>query len=120
MTFLVPARALALLTVSSFAAGCGDEPLPPPTDGRPVVSVQVGATGYDPAVVTGEAGKPLRLVFRRTTDKGCGQQLVIPAEKIQRDLPLDQPVAVDVTVPSSGKLAFTCGMGHYDGAVVAQ
>jgi plastocyanin domain-containing protein len=45
---------------------------------------------------------------------------VIPAEKIQRDLPLDRPVAVDVTVPPSGKLAFTCGMGHYEGAVVAQ
>jgi plastocyanin domain-containing protein len=109
-----------LLLVSALCAACGEEPLPPPSDGRPVVSVNVGATGYDPAEVKGEAGKPLRLVFRRTTDKGCGQQLVIPAEKIQRDLPLDRPVAVDVTVPASGKLAFTCGMGHYEGAVVAQ
>jgi plastocyanin domain-containing protein len=60
------------------------------------------------------------MVFTRTTDEGCGQQLVFPDLDERRDLPLGEPVAVDVTVPASGRLGFTCGMGMYEGAVVVR
>ena len=56
----------------------------------------------------------------RTTDEGCGQQLVFPDLDIRRDLPLNEPVAVDITMPASGRVAFTCGMAMYQGSVVAQ
>jgi plastocyanin domain-containing protein len=80
----------------------------------------VGASGYSPSEVTATAGEPLRLVFTRTTDEGCGQQLVFPTLDIRRDLPLDEPVAVDITVPASGQVRFTCGMDMYRGAVVVR
>lgn len=114
-------RGVMLMGALVLASACGSsESALPPSDGRPEIAVQVGAEGYQPAEVSAAAGSPLRLVFTRTTDEGCGQQLVFPALDIRRDLPLNQPVAVDLTVPESGRFRFTCGMDMYDGALVAQ
>ena len=55
----------------------------------------------------------------RTTDEGCGQELVFPSLGIKKALPLNQPIAIDVTMPASGKLAFTCGMDMMRGTIVA-
>lgn len=88
-------------------------------DGRPVVKVAVDGSGYHPSEAKAPAGKPVRLEFTRTSDEGCGQQLVFPSLNIKKDLPLNQPVAVDVTMPASGKVAFTCGMDMYRGSIVA-
>lgn len=91
-----------------------------PSDGRPEIAVRVGERGYDPAEVSAPAGQPVRLVFTRTTDEGCGQQLVFPDLDIRRDLPLNEPVPVDLTMPAAGAVRFTCGMDMYQGSVVAR
>jgi plastocyanin domain-containing protein len=111
----------ALLPFAAFAAllgACNKDA--PPSDGRPEFQVSVGATGYEPSVVNAPANTPIRLVFTRTTDEGCGQQLVVASQDIRRDLPLDEPVAVDLTTPASGTVRFSCGMDMYDGAIVVQ
>jgi plastocyanin domain-containing protein len=84
------------------------------------VAIKVDATGYHPAEASAPAGKHVKLVFTRTTDDGCGQQLVFPDLDIRKDLPLNQPVTVDVTMPASGKIAFACGMDMYRGSIVAK
>lgn len=117
-------RKSTILVLSVFAlAACNkksDASDAPAADGRPIIKVTVDAAGYHPSEAKAKAGKPLRLEFTRTTDEGCGQQLVFPSLDIKKDLPLNQTVAVDVTMPASGKLAFTCGMDMYRGAVVAE
>ena len=90
------------------------------SDGRPTIKVSVEAAGYKPSEIKAKGGSPVRVEFTRTTDEGCGQQLVFPTLDIKKDLPLNEPVAVDVTMPASGKLAFTCGMDMYKGALVAE
>ncbi len=108
-------------TFLTLALGCGHTAeAVPPEDERRTLAIEVGATGYQPAEVGAAAGQPVRLVFTRTSDEGCGQQLVFPDLNLRRDLPLDTPVAVDVTMPASGRLTFTCGMNMYVGAVVAR
>jgi plastocyanin domain-containing protein len=84
------------------------------------IKVTVDAAGYHPSEAKAKAGKPIRLEFTRTSEEGCGHELVFPGLGIKKDLPLNQPVNVDVTMPASGKLAFTCGMDMYRGAVVAE
>ena len=84
------------------------------------IAITVDGSGYHPASVNAPAGKPTTLVFTRTSDEGCGQQLVFPSLNIRKDLPLNQAVKVDLTMPASGSVAFTCGMGMYRGTVVAQ
>ena len=89
-----------------------------PADGR--VPVRVDGEGYHPATIRARAGQAITLVFTRTTDETCGQQLVFPTQNIRRDLPLNQAVEVPVTVPATGSLAFTCGMNMYRGQLAVQ
>jgi len=84
------------------------------------IKVMVDGQGYHPASVNAPAGQSVQLEFTRTSDQTCGKEVVFPALNIRRDLPLNQPVAVDVTMPPSGSLAFTCGMDMFRGSVVAQ
>lgn len=89
-------------------------------DGTREVTITVDGKGYHPAVVRAAAGSTLRLSFLRTADDGCGQQLMFPTLDVRKDLPLDEPVVVEVKVPATGTVAFTCGMDMLQGAVVVE
>ncbi len=114
-------KILTVLLVSAVAA-CSEasEKAPPLPPGATEVNISVDDQGYHPSEARAPAGKAVRLIFTRTTDAGCGQQVVFPEQKLRKDLPLKQPVPVDITMPASGKVAFTCGMGMYKGAMVAE
>ena len=90
------------------------------TDGTATIKVSVDAAGYHPSEAKAKAGKAVRLEFTRTSDEGCGQELVVPSQNIKKALPLNEPVTIEVTMPTSGKLAFTCGMDMYRGAIIAE
>ncbi|MFO0646468.1 MAG: cupredoxin domain-containing protein [Polyangiales bacterium] len=118
-------KSTAALTLSLLlAAGCRETP----TTSQPNantnvatsrVAVAVDAQGYHPASINLPAGRPATIVFTRTSDEGCGQQVVFPSLNIRRDLPLNRPVEVALT-PSVGTIAFTCGMNMLRGSIVAQ
>ncbi len=116
----------ALLVVAALAACKKDAPPAPitpaeitaPATGR--VAVSVDGEGYHPSRIRAPAGRALTLVFTRTTDECCGQQLVFPTMNIRRDLPLNRAVEVPITVPANGTVAFTCGMSMYEGSIVVQ
>ena len=82
--------------------------------------VQVTDSGFEPAKVTLKAGTIARITFTRTSDKTCGTAVVFPSLKIQRDLPLNKPVAIEFTPARSGEIAFACGMNMLKGTVVVQ
>jgi plastocyanin domain-containing protein len=86
--------------------------------GAKVVRIVVDGKGYTPASVQGQKGTPLTLEFLRTTDKTCGEKVVFPELKIEKDLPLNTPVAINVPADSARSLTFTCGMAMYKGSVV--
>ena len=122
-------RLLAVLAVllSSMMSGCSKpeprgtgEAAPTLAASATSLAITVDGSGYHPATASAPPGKPVRLVFTRTSDAGCGQKLVFPTLGIRKDLPLNEAVPVDVTMPASGQLAFTCGMNMYRGAIVAQ
>jgi plastocyanin domain-containing protein len=106
--------------------GCDKKGPEPQGNGAPApahlqgIAVTVDGAGYHPAEIKAPAGQPAHLVFTRTSDEGCGQQLVFPTLNIRKDLPLNQPVPVDITMPASGSVAFTCGMAMWKGSVVAE
>lgn len=110
-------RSLAFL----FLVACGSPAAspPPPDDGQPRFEIEVGASGYTPAELHAPASTPIHVGFLRTSDEGCGGELVIPSMSLHRTLPLNERVWLDVITPASGRLAFTCGMGMYQGAIVA-
>ncbi|KIG14466.1 secreted protein containing plastocyanin domain protein [Enhygromyxa salina] len=84
-------------------------------DGR--IDVIVDAGGYHPSEVRAPAGSKVTLAFTRTTEQGCGQELVVEAMEIKRTLPLNEAVEIEVVVPASGEVGFACGMNMYQGKV---
>ena len=112
-----------IFLLAASGSGCDTSAEPPEAAASAVVrrvEVEVHASGYAPASVQAVAGEPLALVFRRTTDQGCGEELVFPDHDIRRDLPLNEDVVVELT-PSSGEaIRFTCGMDMYRGSIVVQ
>lgn len=117
LTALLSWLLLACESATPEPAQATSEPaIEAPADGR--VSVQVGAYGYTPATVGAPAGKPLTLIFTRASEEGCGGELVFPERNIRKTLPVGEPVEVTFTPDQAGRIAFTCGMGMYEGAIL--
>ena len=88
------------------------------TDGVRRVSIEANLKGYQPDRIGGKPGEQLVLVFTRTVDSPCLEQIKTPDGKLV-NLPKGTPVEVAVTVPKTGELSFTCGMDMFRGAIVA-
>lgn len=82
------------------------------------VDINVDASGYHPDTISAPPKSKITLAFKRTTDSGCGQQLVIKSLDVSKELPLDEVVEIEVEVPETGELGFACGMDMYKGKVV--
>jgi plastocyanin domain-containing protein len=89
------------------------------SDGVRRVAVEASLKGYQPERIGGKPGEKLVLVFTRTADSTCIEQLKTPDGKVV-DLPKGHPVEVAVTVPQTGEVGFVCGMDMVRGAVVAE
>jgi plastocyanin domain-containing protein len=83
-------------------------------------TIVVGTNGYQPASVRLRHGVPARLTFIRNTEQTCGTEIVIPAYKVKRPLPLNVPVVVRFIPQRSGRYKFTCGMDMFRGALVVR
>jgi plastocyanin domain-containing protein len=115
--------AVALL---SFACSRGesssaaDTPIPPAPPGTQQTKIVVDGKGFTPSEVKVDKGKPASLVFVRTTDGTCAKQVVFPELKLEKDLPLNTPVSIDVPTSEARTLTFQCGMAMYKSSVVIQ
>jgi len=65
-------------------------------------------------------GAARSLVFRRTTDDTCATSVVFPALGIQKPLPLNTDVAIELPATLTEEVTFQCGMGMHRGKVVAR
>jgi plastocyanin domain-containing protein len=122
---LFPLAALFL----SVAAGCSKsgeaqakpEPvIPPPAAGVQQAKIKVDKKGFSPSEVKLDKGKPAELVFVRTSDETCAKEVVFPELKIERDLPLNTPVKIDIPTTEARTLTFQCGMAMYKSSVLIQ
>ncbi len=116
-----PASSLALLGLASLgllagASGCRKS-------AHPSADVTAGDHGFKPSSLEVPAGGPgshATVTFVRTTDDTCATEVVFPDLKIEKKLPLDEVVAVDVPTDTAQTLTFQCGMAMYKGAVVVR
>lgn len=83
-----------------------------------VVELKVTAEGFEPASVAVKRGEPLELRVTRTVERTCATWIVIPAEKLKAELPLNKMVAVSFTPKKAGQLRYGCGMGQMVGGVL--
>src|SRR5205085_9577229 len=83
-------------------------------------TIIVNAEGYPPSAIKLQRGLRARLNFIRKSADSCGTEVVIPAYKINRPLPLNVPIIIEITPNRSGQFKFTCGMEMFRGAIVVQ
>jgi plastocyanin domain-containing protein len=76
--------------------------------------------GYRPATITVRKGIPVRLTFVRQVEVTCGTEISIPEYNIKRELPLNEPVAIDFTPTKAGEIGFRCGMDMLRGKIVVK
>jgi plastocyanin domain-containing protein len=82
-----------------------------------VVEVRVTKEGFEPAEVTVERGRPVKLVVTRTLDRTCATEIVMKDFGVNRPLPLQVPVEVVVNPPGPGTYRFACGMDMIAGVL---
>jgi len=109
------------------ASGSGEQAKTPPAAGQDVpgvdgrrIDITVTKKGYDPGKVDVKAEEQVTLVFTRTENTECGSEVVIPSMNVKKALPLNEPVAIPFKADKQGEVAFACGMGMMQGAVVVQ
>lgn len=85
------------------------------------LDVEIGPEGFEPSEITLSAGQPARIVFTRTTDATCAKKIHIPGFGIEAtDLPLNEPVAVDVRPEEDGTFSVACSMNMIKGAILVK
>jgi len=90
-------------------------------DGVQVIEVEAGMMGFAPKKIALEAGVPARLVFTRTIESACSEQVQIPALGVEKtDLPLNKPVAIEFTPEKGGSFTFVCGMDMQTGTLLVE
>ncbi len=105
------------------ALGCKDESAATkPATQASRIAINVTEDGFSPEHVTVPQGKAVTLVFDRKTDDTCAKQIVleVAGRKIEKDLPLNHPVEVEVTFPEAGELTYACGMDMVRGTITVQ
>jgi plastocyanin domain-containing protein len=82
------------------------------------VEMAVTEDGFVPAKIKAKKGEKLRLVITRKTDRTCATEIVVKDYGIEKELPLDKPVTVELTPTKSGEIGYACGMGHVTGVLL--
>ena len=87
----------------------------------PAADVTASEHGFSPPslkLTQGGPGSHAAVTFVRTTDKTCATEVVFPELSLERKLPLNQVVSVEVPTDTARTLTFQCGMAMYKGALV--
>ncbi len=84
------------------------------------IIVKITKKGYEPKVITVKKDVPTKITFIRQTNQTCGTEIVIPDYKIEKSLPLNKAVRVEITPKNDGELTFTCGMNMLRGKIIVQ
>lgn len=83
-------------------------------------TITVDGGKYSPAAISVVNGKPVELTFKAGRNPGCGSTIVFKSLKISKEIEVGKPAVVKFTPKKSETIAFTCGMGMYDGKVVVK
>jgi hypothetical protein len=121
---LVPIAALSGCKSNAPSSGqpIDSPPVSSPAAPAPVAAmparVEVGSDGFQPSRVRLVGGR--QIIFKRTSDSTCATAVVFPELGIEKPLPLNVDVPVDLPASAQGEVGFQCGMGMYKSKVVAE
>ena len=113
-----PAVISFALGAAVLLAGCGQSPKGVTASRE--VRLEVTENGFEPARVTVPGGQALTLIVTRRTDQTCATEMQIPALHVQRALPLNQPVRIEIPGGVTDTMNYVCGMNMLGGTIAAR
>ena len=108
----IGALLIAAITLSAAAFGSSRD-----QDSVQTATVEINDKGFEAGSLKLKAGVPAKVIFVRKTDETCAKEVVIKDYKIERKLPLNEPVTVEFT-PRKGEFVFACGMNMVKGKLI--
>jgi plastocyanin domain-containing protein len=87
------------------------------------VEIAVTTKGFEPDRILVKKQEHVMLAFTRKTDSTCAKQVIVDlggGKKMNRALPLNKTVELDVVFAKAGELAYACSMDMIHGVVVVQ
>lgn len=110
---------VSLVLGSLLALGaCGKGSKSPPVDPNQPIQVAVTSKGFEPKSIKAHVGQPVKLVVTRKVERTCATEIVIKDFQIEKELPLNQAVAVELVPTKAGPIRFACAMDMIAGEIV--
>ena len=107
------------LSAAAFGAAQEATAKATPQNDTQAATVEVTDKGFEPSSLKLKTGVPAKVIFVRKTDATCAKEVVIKEYKINRKLPLNEPVTVEFT-PHKGEFTFACGMDMIKGKLIVE
>ncbi|MGF1600944.1 MAG: cupredoxin domain-containing protein [Thermosynechococcaceae cyanobacterium] len=76
--------------------------------------------GYEPSLITVQAGQPVRISFDRKDPSSCLEEVKFPDFHIAQKLSLNTVTLIEFTPDQPGQYEFTCGMNMFRGVIEVQ
>jgi hypothetical protein len=98
-----------------------DKPVPAKVvNGVQKLSITIDGGKYSPAAISVKKGMPVELTFIGGKSLGCGGTIVFKSLNLTKSVEKGKSVVVKFTPKAAETIAFTCGMGMFDGKVVVK
>ena len=83
-----------------------------------IVEIKVKDGIYQPSQLEAEMNQPIILRFIREDASPCAEYVAFNSLNISKQLPLNKPTDISLTVKNAGEYEFTCQMGMYRGKLI--
>ncbi len=112
--------------VAVALAGCaphtpwGRAVLAPAASAERVIEVDVTPDGFEPKHFLVQSGESLTFLVTRRVEHTCVTSVVLSLDvdsRIERELPLDEPVPITVRFEAPGELGMSCPMNMYGATI---
>jgi RND family efflux transporter MFP subunit len=82
--------------------------------------ILVSEKGFEPATIRLKRNVTARLTFVRKIEVTCATEIVIKDFGIKQELPLNEPVTIEIKPDKAGEFPFSCGMNMVSGKLVVR
>jgi plastocyanin domain-containing protein len=87
---------------------------------RNIIEILVKDGVYAPTYIQVALNNPITLRFTRKDASPCAEIVNFSSLNISRQLPLGEPIDIDIKLDKAGEYEFTCQMGMYRGKLIAK
>ncbi len=82
-----------------------------------VIEIKSTANGFEPDKIEVSSENPVILKVTRTTDETCGTDIQIKDKKVNKKLPLNETVTINLGKLKKGEVKFSCSMNMLKGSL---